>query len=85
MEAEGYTRRLKVTAHGKTELDVVYTNEEATMVQTLAMYEQWLREDEHKFVSLDLEYTKEDPDWDNHLAVVQLAMRTHVLVYHYSW
>ena len=55
------------------------------MVQTLAMYEQWLREDEHKFVGLDLEYTKEDPDVDNDLAVVQLAMRTHVLVYHYSW
>ena len=85
MEGEGYTRRWKVTAHGKTELDVVYTNEEATMVQTLAMYEQWLREDEHKFVGLDLEYTKEDPYWDNDLAVVQLAMRTHVLVYHYSW
>ena len=55
------------------------------MVQTLAMYEQWLQEDEHKFVGLDLKYTKEDPPYNNDLAVVQLAMRTHVLVYHYCW
>ena len=85
MEAEGYTRRLKVTAHGKTELDMVYTNEEATLVETLEMYEQWLQEDKHKFVGLDLEYTKEDLVFDNDLAVVQLAMRTHMLVYHYCW
>ena len=39
---EGYTRRWKVEAHGRTEIDVVYTNEEATMVETLAMYEQWI-------------------------------------------
>ena len=67
------------------ELDVVYTNEEATLEQTLAMYEQWLQVDEHKFVGLDLEYTMEHPVFDNDLAVVQLAMRTHVLVYHYCW
>ena len=36
---EGYTRRWKVEAHGRTEIDVVYTNEEATMVESLAMYE----------------------------------------------
>ena len=82
---EGYTRRWKVDAHGKTKLDVVYTNEEATLVETLEMYEQWLQEDEHIFVGLDLECTKEDLVFDNDLAVVQLAMRSHVLVYHYTW
>ena len=54
------------------------------MVRVLRMYEGWLGIDEDKFVGLDLEYTPEDPYEGNEVAVVQLAMRKHVLVYHLS-
>jgi hypothetical protein len=47
----------------------------------LAMYKKWLWEDKHRFVGLDLEYTSRGKNqW---IAVMQLAMRDHVLVFHY--
>ncbi|XP_071683710.1 3'-5' exonuclease-like [Lolium perenne] len=76
------------TVHGGKEIDVVYTNEEETMSKYLKMYAQWYaEEEENKFVGLDLEYTREDPNHeeDNYLAVAQLCMRNHVLVCHFSW
>ena len=88
MSHGAYTRTLTITVHGKEDIVVVYTNEEETMKKTLQMYEEWFaEEEENKFVGLDLEYTKEDPDgiYDNDLAVVQLCMKNHVLVCHYSW
>ena len=58
------------------------------MSKYLEMYAQWFaEEEENKFVGLDLEYTRQDlnNEEDNYLAVVQLSMRNHVLVCHYSW
>ena len=82
---EGHTRRTTFIAHGTTTIDVVYTNEEHTVVEVLNMYERWIEEDEDKFIGLDLEYTKEDENYYQGVAVVQLAKRNHVLVYHVSW
>jgi hypothetical protein len=76
------------TVHGGKEITVVYTNEEQTMSKYLEMYAQWYAEEnENKFVGLDLEYTAEDPihELENYLAVVQLCMKNHVLVCHFSW
>ncbi|KAK1604867.1 hypothetical protein QYE76_057739 [Lolium multiflorum] len=85
---QAFTQIRTFTVHGGKEIDVVYTNEEETMSKYLKMYAQWYaEEEENKFVGLDLEYTREDPNHeeDNYLAVVQLSMRNHVLVCHYSW
>lgn len=85
---QAFTQIRTFTVHGGKEIDVVYTNEEKTMSKYLKMYAQWYAEEkENKFVGLDLEYTPEDPNHevDNFLAVVQLSMRNHVLVCHYSW
>ena len=75
------TEKHRILAHGRTYIDVVYNNEAATVDGVLRMYEGWLDEDEDrfKFVGLDLEY-----DSSGHkLAVMQIAMREHVLVFHY--
>jgi hypothetical protein len=77
-----------ITPHGTTTLKVVYTNEESTVEKTLAMYEKWLAGEtaEKRFVGLDLEYTRRCPGkkpWPQEMAVVQIAMRNHVLVFHY--
>ena len=88
MSRDAYTRISTITVHGNKEIEVVYTNEEETMKKYLEMYAQWFAEEkEDKFVGLDLEYTKEDPEekYDNDLAVVQLCMKNHVLVCHFSW
>ena len=46
-------------------------------------YEEWLKEEKNKFVGLDLEYTCKSSYVRQGIAVVQLSMREHVLVYHY--
>ncbi|XP_073355280.1 uncharacterized protein [Aegilops tauschii subsp. strangulata] len=61
------TERLFVDADGNTKLEVLYTNEPYR----------------YKFVGLDLEYTREDYfGRSRKVAVMQLAMHKHVLVYH---
>jgi hypothetical protein len=77
------TQNHRIAAHGTTILDVVYTNDTATVDHILEMYEQWLESEQHRFVGLDLEYTPKSDDKPREIAVVQLAMRTHVLVFHY--
>ncbi|XBJ18428.1 hypothetical protein VPH35_009597 [Triticum aestivum] len=70
------TERLFIDADGNT-------NEPYKVEEILSLYEEWLREDRYKFVGLDLEYTREDYfDHSRKVAVMQLAMCKHVLVYH---
>ena len=73
-----------ITAHGTTLLTLVYTNEEWKVNETLAMFEKMLDEDKSggRFVGLDLEYTPRGFGYQR-MAVVQLAVKEHVLVYHY--
>ena len=77
------TERLFIDADGNTRLEVLYTNEPYKVEEILSLYEELLREDRYKFVGLDLEYTREDYfDRSRKVAVMQLAMRKHVLIYH---
>ncbi|XBJ01918.1 hypothetical protein VPH35_021435 [Triticum aestivum] len=77
------TERLFIDADGNTKLEVLYTNKPYKVEEILSLYEEWLREDRYKFVGLDLEYTREDYfDRSRKVAVMQLAMRKQVLVYH---
>ena len=75
------TERLFIDADGNTRLEVLYTNEPYKVEEILSLYEEWLREDRYTFVGLDLEYTREEYfDRSRKVAVMQLAMRKHVLV-----
>jgi hypothetical protein len=81
----GFTRTETFCVHGDKEIEVVYTNEEETVMKNLQLFEEWYEhEKENKFVGLDLEYTKEDPIYEIYLAVLQLCMKNRVLVYHFS-
>ena len=73
------TETVHVHAHGATWIEAVYTNEPKTVDLILEKYERWLEEEEIKFVGLDLEYDRSK----KRLAVMQLAMREHVLVFHF--
>ena len=72
------TEKTYVPAHAGKWIEAVYTNEAATVDSILQMYERWLAEDEIKFVGLDTEYNSSQ----RKVAVMQLAMRDHVLVFH---
>jgi hypothetical protein len=74
----------KIVAHGMTEINVVYTDDSYEASKTVHMYEQWLSTDEYKFMGLDFEYCDPEYEDDCHIAVVQLAMKNHVLVYQWS-
>ena len=67
-----------VHAHSVTWIEAVYTNEAATVDLILEKYERWLADEEIKFVGLDIEYNSTQ----RKVAVMQLAMREHVLVFH---
>ena len=74
-----------VPTHGTMTLTVVYTNDEATVETTLARFEQLLEKEKHKFVGLDLEYTRANKRKNppQEIAVVQIAIHEEVLVYHF--
>jgi hypothetical protein len=74
------TRYGKVLAHGTTNLHVVYTNDSAKVEGFLSMFEEWLQEEKHKFMGLDLEYTVDG----RNVAVVQLCLKQHVMVFQWA-
>ena len=81
-DGEATTKTEFITVNGKTELTMVYTNEESIVEKTLAMYETWLAGEEHKFMGLDLEYTPKRA-WRSppqEIAVVQLSMGDHITI-----
>jgi hypothetical protein len=73
----------KIVAH-PTEIEVVYTDDNHKAAEIVDMYEQWLSKDEYKFMGLDFEYCDPEYEGDYRIAVVQLAMKDHVLVYQWS-
>ena len=74
------TRYGEVLAHGTTNLHVVYTNDRAKVEDFLSMFEEWLQEEKHKFMGLDLEYTADGRD----VAVVQLCFKQRVMVFQWA-
>ena len=76
------TRIGKVSAHGMTELSVIYTNESAMMPGYLSELNGWLEgaKKEEKFIGLDLEYTANQKD----VAVIQLCFKKNVLVFQWA-
>ena len=76
------TENHRIGAHGTIIMDVVYTNMVESVDVELLKFEQLLQTEQfgkHRIVGLDLQYT-----WDKQeIAVMQLAMGTNVLVFHY--
>src|SRR3990170_89461 len=68
----------------RKDLSVVYTNEPVSVESSIHTMEQLLAEDKYQVVGFDLEFTSGRTGYDQKVAVAQLCMRHHVLVYHYS-
>ena len=64
--------------HGDTWIQAIYTNEGSTLDSVLVMFDEQLKDEDDKFLGLDLEYdfAKEK------IAVIQLALKEHVLIFH---
>lgn len=82
-DREQTTQHHKITNHGTMELHVVYTNKIHTVEKTIAMYEQWLQEEKYIFIGLDIEYTRKNLHGRWAVAILQLSMREHILVYYF--
>ena len=78
-----FSENHRITPHGTTHLDVVYTNMTEKVDEFIDKVDKLLQTDEfgkHRIVGLDLEYTYSQEN----IAVVQLCLGTNVLVFHYS-
>ena len=77
------TETRKMFAH-TADIEVVYTDDTHKAAEIIDMYEQWLMKEKDKFVGLDFEYCDPEYKGDYRIAVVQLSMNNHVLVYQWS-
>lgn len=84
LEDHYFSRTRPVRIHDGQDLEVVYTNDPWKVRRVLDMYTEWLKEEDHKFLGLDFEYTNHDAEDEKKIAVVQLSMRRHALVFHYA-
>ena len=66
-----------------TELLVVYTNDSVWVEHSIHIMELLLAEEKYKVVRFDLEYTRARAGSRPKVAVAQMCVRHHVLVYHY--
>ena len=74
----------RVETHAReTDLSVVYTIDPAVVDDYINSVEQLLARDKYKVVGIDLQYTAGRPGIDQKVAVAQLCVRHHVLIYHY--
>lgn len=81
-DSKYFSYSTSVDVHGGQAIQVTYTNDPAEVQRVLDMYKQWIDSGDDKFMGLDMEYTCHKA---KKMAVLQLAMRRHVLVFHYSW
>ena len=66
----------------ETDLSVVYTIDPAVVEDYINTIEQLRVGDKSKVVDIDLQYTGSCPNIDHKVAVAQLCMCHHVLIYH---
>ena len=75
---------MPLTVHGNQKIEAVYTNDPAELERVLDMYQKWFAAGDPKIMGLDMEFTSDRALKDKRMAVIQLAMRHHVLVYQYA-
>jgi hypothetical protein len=66
-----------------TELSMVYTNNPVWVEHSIHIMELLLAEKKYKVVGFDLEYTRACAGSHPKVAVAQMCVHNHVLVYHY--
>ena len=76
-----FSETYSVTIHKDQKIESVYTNDPEELARVLDMYKKWFAEGDAKIMGLDMEYSKDQELVDKRMAVIQLAMRRHVLVY----
>ena len=79
-----FSETYDVTIHGNQKIEAVYTNNPAELERVLDMYMAWFAAGDPKIMGLDMEYTSARALKDKRMAIIQLAMRRHVLVYQYA-
>ena len=79
-----FTMRAVVDTHRRfTELLVVYTNNPVWVEHSVHIMELLLADDKYKVVGFDLEYTRARAGSRPKVAVAQMCVRHHVLIYQY--
>ena len=74
----------RVETHAREmDLSAVYTIDPAVVDDYINSVEQLLAGDKYKVVDIDLQYTASCPGIDQKVAIAQLCVCHHVLIYHY--
>ena len=82
-DEQQFTMHAVVDTHRRfTELSVVYTNNPVWVEHSIHIMELLLAEEKYKVVGFDLEYTRARAGSHPKVAVTQMCVRNHVLVYH---
>ena len=83
-DEQQFTMRPVVDTHRRfMDLSVVYTNDPVWVEHSMHIMELLLAEEKYKVVGFDLEYTRARAGSRPKVAVAQMCVRHHVLVYHY--
>ena len=83
-DEQQFTMRAVVDTHKRfMDLSVVYTNDPVWAEHSIHIMELFLAEEKYKVVGFDLEYTRARAGSRPKVAVAQMCVRHHVLVYHY--
>ena len=83
-DEQQFTMHAVVDTHRRfTDLSVVYTNDPVWVEHSFYIMELLLAEEKYKMVGFDLEYTRARAGSRPKVAVAQMCMHHHVLVYHY--
>ena len=82
-DEQQYTMHAMVDTHRRfMDLSVVYTNDPVWVEHSIHIMELSLAEEKYKLVGFNLEYTHARAVSRPKVAVTQMCMRHHVLIYH---
>ena len=83
-DEQQFTMRAVVDTHRRfMDLSVVYTNDPVWVEHSIHIMELLLAAEKYKVVGFDLEYTCAHVGSRPKVAIAQMCVRHHVLVYHY--
>ena len=76
-----FSETYRVSIHKNQQIEAVYTNDPDVIASVLDLDKKWFAEGDAKIMGLDIEYCTNKQLKDKRMAVIQLAMPRHVLVY----
>ena len=85
-DEQQFTMRAVVDTHRRfMDPSMVYTNVPVWVEHSIHIMELLLAKEKYKVVGFDLEYTRARAGSRPKVAVTQMCVRHHVLVYHFAW